>query len=268
MSLAPQWNGFALDSTTGIVVEKFSDQAKSKGKFDVLLAGGSSVASNSLDGRKVKLSGTISAGTSATLENRMDLFFEALHVDTLGILRVNDDRYLDCYASLDKLLVTKGGAGLRAEWAASFTSTSPFYRDQNQTTTTATNTVDPVVMSIVTQSRAPTLPTIEIVNASGSDFTGNQITITNSTTGKQFRLFKLDLADGDTYIFEGDSGRSYFSGTPSTNSNVPKRIDGRVWDLTNGSNSISISHGYGTGGGITFKVKHYNRHHHAGDLSA
>lgn len=266
MTLAPQWEGFDLTEANGIVVERFADAPKSKGKFDTLLSGGAAVNSNTLDGRRVKLSGTISASSATALEGKMDLFLEALHIETLGVLRINDDRYLDAYASADKIEMVKGSAGLRAVWEASFVSPSPYYRDQTQTTSTATNTADPVVMNLTYTGRAPSLPTIQIVNASGSDFTGSQITITNTTTSKQFRLFQLDLADGDTYVFEGDTGRSYFSGTPSASSNVPKRIDGRVWSMTNGSNAVQISHGYGTGGGITFKVLRYNRHHHAGDL--
>ena len=262
MTFSPQFDGQALHSD-GTVTLSWKDSGPIQIKSSPLLRGGSGISRNALVGREIDLTGIVRASTPTATLALLDNLMKVLHQSGEKVLRITDDRYIDAYADPGSITSGEGTDGLTARWKCRFISTSPYWRDQTELNSTKANDADGVVTDTVSNTgKAPELPDWEFT-ATG-DYDDVTITVENTTTGKQFRLFKVTIKSGDTLVIDSSSGEVYFSGDPASGSAVPKRIDGQFWTMPNGSNTITYTCTQ-SGTDLTYKVKYTPRHHNLGE---
>lgn len=266
MTYTPEIGGISLTGST-YSVDRIEDLGPVDVRMDGLLRSGSAVERVSLGGRVVRLSGMIKGSTGTVWQTNADALYAKLHTTTAQVLRLADDRYLDVYVDPGSVEVVTGASGAVSEWSATFRSKSPYWRGSAETTDSVTNTTSAPTDNITLTGKAPSLPDFEIANTGLSNYTGETVTISNGTSGEQFRLFSLDLAAGDTLYIDASTGEVYLGAGSSTLSNAPKRVDGMFFELTNGVTTLTYTHTFGTAGDITFRCLHYERHHTYGDLS-
>lgn len=268
MTATYKWDGFALDSTNSVSTDgQPTDQGPIEIKLEQLLRGGMGLKSNLLRGRKVKLSGVVRGSTAANFETNADALRAKLHQVGEKVLQLSDDRYLDCFAAPGalKLIEGTGKDEPGADWSCEFLSKDAYWRNSAQTTDTQTNTSTTVQKAVTNGGDAPEFPDFEVENTGLSAIVGITLTIRNNTTSKEFRLFDFDLAAGDKLFVSASTGQVYLADTPDASSNSPKRIDGAYFSIQSGSNTLEFEANDGSGD-LTYRILHYDRFHHYGDL--
>ena len=266
MSFTPIFDGLALDDTNGIKVEKVKDFGPVTVKMEPTLGGGSGLRRANIEGRTIRLSGTISADTAATLETRLDTLLQKLHQADAKVLQISDDRYLDAWASPDGIKWDGGTAGTVARWSCKFTSKSPYWRASAESTDTLTNSSGTGSQSVVvdnTGATAPSWPTFEI--AFEGDISGT-LTLGNSTTSKEVEFADLNVMTGDTLIINTENGQIYIETPANASSYTPNKITGAFWPLEPGNNTVVMTVTWGSGSDSDMTIKWYEQHHHMGDL--
>jgi len=266
MTYTPVLGGLALNSG-GISCDEIRDVPAVELEMETLLRGGSAVVRDSLIGRVIRLAGAVRAASGSALEGIADNLYQVLQETGEQVLQLADDRFLDVHVSADEYRVQPGASGAWVLWSATCYATSPYWRGAAFTNNTVTNTTSAPTKNVTVTGKAPTLPSYEITNGGTIDYTGITVTITNGTSGEEFRLFSFDLGAGDTLYVDADTGEVYIGSGSSADSAAPKRVDGMFFELLNGTTTLTFTHNFGTSGDITFKVKHYDRHHTLGDLT-
>lgn len=264
MTFAPTWNGLNIH-TAGTVVLDWSDSGPIEVKTSPLLRGGMGITRNALLGRKIKLKGLVRGSTATATTALLDNLMEDLHISGEKVLRISNDRYIDAYADPGSIKVEEGVDGKLYYWSCEFVSTSPYWRDLNELNQSVTNGAGSPVSVVATNTgKATELPDYTFA-ASGGGYTDITITVRNTTTSKEFRLFQLSIDNGDTLKIDSSTGEVYFTANPGSTSSAPKRIDGQFFELPNGSNTIQFTHTAGSDGFLTFKVHYTPRHHNVGN---
>ena len=268
MTATYEWDGFALDASNGIsITGEPRDDGPIQVKLQELTRGGMALEANLLRGRRVRLKGIVRGTDPANFEARVDALMAKLHVTGIRALRLSDDRYLDAYASPGPLRIIEGTHKDEpgAEWDCEFLSLSPYWRGASESTGSTTNSATTVSLVRTNAGDAPEYPSFEIENTGLSAKTGMTVTIRNATSSLEFRLFSFDLAAGDILVVDARSGQIYLKGTPDASSAAPVRVDGAWWPLAAGANTVEWEANDGSGA-LTYRISHYDRWHHFGDL--
>lgn len=264
MAWSPSYNSFALTPANGINIPDFSDHGPTATSMQKKVAGGGVAQNASLEGRRIRLDLQIAAATAGALETLIDDLLEELHREDSAILQLNSSRVIDAWCKPGPVKPKKDSGGLRADMKVEFITEDSRWRSASAATSTLLNsTGSPLTATINYTGVGATKIALEVENIGVTDYPGQTFTIKNLTTGKEIRIFKLDLGGGDSYHLDTD-GQSYFESPVSADSGAPVRIDSVLFDLENGNNDIEITHNFGASSDINFKLAYFGRWSHCG----
>lgn len=269
MTWSPSYNGTALTAANGVELQEIRDDSKSEIRMETLLAAGSALRQIRLPGRRVRIDMNVKGTSQANAEARISALRELFRQRESALLVLDSSRELDCYAShaaVVRTLQEPGGLWVKG-LAVDFLAESPYWRATSDTTGTDENTVATPTFNLTNAGDAPAYPTWEIANTSGSTLTGGTVIIRNNTAGEEFRLYKFDLADGDTLYLTAD-GQPYLNDGAAAASKVPQRIDGAPFSIpgNNTAQTIQFESNLGTGGGVDFSAAFRAAYQHFGEM--
>lgn len=259
MAWSPSFDGYDLTATNGVSMVNWSDHGPGKASMVDLLTGGSEARKTSLMGRSITAELQVKGTSQAQLQTRMESLLAVLHQPGFAYLRLDGAREIHAFAQPGKVSPVKGADGIVAKVPVKWVAKDPYWRgitvvsDTDSTATTAT-------LGLTNAGGAPSPFNFQLENVGLSDVAGQTLTVRNTTTGKEFRIYKVDVDAGDVLRIDED-GQVYFEPPIGATSRTPIRIDGAVFDIEPGANTIEITHGMGTDSeftGFCFSRFHYH----------
>lgn len=268
MTWAPTFNGFDLDDTNGVAVDRVRDVPNTKMRMADLLGDGVAIERFSRGGRQIDLSGSIKDVTTSGLDTRIAGLIGAFSDPSGGYLSLATGRQIYAYGRPGSLEIFRGSGNLGAEWSAQLFAETPFWQAiaLSFKTKTLNAGVNTGTTTVTVQGSAPCVPLIRVVQKSGAAGTRDPlnlvvlnlglaepeyIRITNAALGNTSDRLILDPADESVYL-ENDS---------SASSKVPARIDGNFFRMEPGSNTIYFD-ALTTGGDLTITL-YWNENYHS-----
>lgn len=270
MTWAPTFNGFDLDDTNGVALDRVKDLPNTKMRLAELLADGVAVERFSRGGRKIDLSGSVKGSTTTELDTRIGELLEAFSDPSGGNLTLATGRQIYAYPRPGAIEVLEGASNLGATWSAQLLTESPFWESTLSSfkTKTLNAGVNTGTVTATNNGTAPVVPLIRIVQKTGATGTRDPlnlavlnlslsepeyIRITNGALGNTTDRIILDPADESVYL-ENDSAAA---------SHVPSRIDGNFFRLEPGGNTIYVD-ALTTGGELTITLYWNEQYHSSG----
>lgn len=228
-----RYGSFDLNATNGIIITKIDGQLMNAVDFEGRNDGiGSLRTRDAIEGVEVNMDGEITANAdSSILRSRVDAFMAALR-NREDYLSIFDDRRILCGASSSiDTKFTEGTGYSRVKWGATFTSRYPSW----ESTTLSTNLIQLAPASSArgnmpaNAGEAPAYPQISILNQGAAFSSARQVTLTNVSTGAQFRIDGLTLASGQTLVVDMRERRL---GDGISIPTMPSGISGEWWELS------------------------------------
>lgn len=257
---APSYDGLALDATNGITLEEWEDHGPVRLKFEENLAGGQTIRESYLSGRKIEGTIFILGSTAAELNTRLTALMAKLQRSTAADLKITSGRLITAYCAPGPIKITPNTNGTSARVKVEWMAEQPYWKKSSASTGSVVNSTSPVSFVATNNGGAPALPDFEIENTGGSNYTGNSVTIENTTTGKSLRCLQMDLDSGDKLIIKAN-GEVYLDSPSGATSRTPKRLDGTHPILQAGANTLTFTHTFGSGSDITFRSNWSDTYH-------
>ena len=266
MAWGVSFRGFALDSTNGITVENVSENASVNVREQKLKEGGSSLDLLSLASRTITLSGKIHSDSASGFKTALRAFLAKVNDPSEGDL-ILDALKLSCVAIPQA--INYGPLVTSANWSIRFVSGEKFWK--TATATTASGLIGKTSATLSTTlsydaDYAEVLPTWTLTSLESGAISDLSITITNSTTGEEFRVSDFDVGPSDVLTIDPDAESVYYSTSSSGVSTSPKRIDGSFWAISGASVSLTATLSTTSlSDGFTLGVSYYPRHYSFGE---
>ena len=271
MSWAIQYQSVNLNDTNGVTIEKVKDSPQVKMKVKEALSDGVAIERYSRGGRKIRIEGMVKGSTQSQLDTRVDSLIKIFSNPEGGDLYLNADRKIKAYPKIGALELVKGSSNLALSFTAELLTEETFWKATSTSTATKTLSTSGTNTGTFTASvsgTAPVRPLIRITQKSGTSSARStlNLTLTNlSLTEQEFiRITNGALGnDSDRIILDSDTETVYLENDSSSNSKVPKRVDGTFFELQPGSNTVYVD-AMGSGGNLTVTLIWYEQYYSSG----
>lgn len=223
-----RFDGYALDSTNGIIIEDWDETVLAKASYGSRLDGEIGLYGRSeTDGRRIVFKGSISGADDGAVRDYFDALMAKLMVRGERYLQLRDDRRIA--VRLEKSIkrsFVKGTQQTSCRFAVSFRSRFPTWESTSSASSYVDISSSPTTLTLpAITGTAPTWPTVTIQN-NGLQFDGRTLVMTAGS--KQLALSGLSMSSGQAIAIDFREGLIDMAGAQSPR---PVSIEGGFFPM-------------------------------------